>query len=221
MVAYPDPPLVDEAVALRTWTEADLPLIEEVSRGPHVPEMTTVPSPYGDELGREWLERQWGRATNDEGLSLAIADAQSGAALGAVALMRRRAEITELGYWIVERARDRGLATRAVRLLMHWALVQEDVARVEAFAEPWNVASQRVLERVGFTREGLLRSYLCFSARRADALIYSCCLRICVSRVRRPVTWQRVAICQDHDTLPAPIAARYASGTPRTSGFRG
>jgi RimJ/RimL family protein N-acetyltransferase len=56
---------------------------------------------------------------------------------------------------------------------MHWALVQEDVAGVEAFAEPWNVASQRVLERVGFTREGLLRSYLCFSARRADALIYS------------------------------------------------
>jgi len=47
----------------------------------HVPEMTTVPSPYNDELGREWLERQWGRATNDEGLSLAIADTQSGEAL--------------------------------------------------------------------------------------------------------------------------------------------
>ena len=106
MVAYPDPPLVDEAVALRTWTEADLPLIEEVSRGPHVPEMTTVPSPYNDELGREWLERQWGRATNDEGLSLAIADAASGEALGALALMRRRADIRELGYWIVARASE-------------------------------------------------------------------------------------------------------------------
>jgi [ribosomal protein S5]-alanine N-acetyltransferase len=173
VLAYPDPPLVGEAVALRIWTEADLPLTEEVSRDPHIPEITTVPSPYSEELGREWLERQWGRATNDEGLSLAIADAPSGEALGAVALMRRHASTSELGYWIVDRARGRGLATQAVRLLTRWALVQGDVARVEAFAEPWNVASQRVLKRVGFTREGLLRSYLCFPARRADALIYS------------------------------------------------
>lgn len=68
---------------------------------------------------------------------------------------------------------QRGLATRAVRLLVHWALTDPEVARVEAFAEPWNVASQRVLERVGFTRKGLLRSYLCFPERRGDALIYS------------------------------------------------
>lgn len=65
VLAYPDPPLVDEAVALRIWTEADLPLIEEVSRDPHIPEITTVPSLYNDELGREWLERQWGRRRPD------------------------------------------------------------------------------------------------------------------------------------------------------------
>jgi ribosomal-protein-alanine N-acetyltransferase len=178
VLAYPDPPLTDGIVTLRAWTEADLPLIAEVSRDPHIPEITTVPSPYGEESGREWLERQWGRATNDEGLSLAIADSESDEPLGALALLRRRVGssgvgTSELGYWIVDRARGRGLATRAVRLLVHWALMQRDVARVEAFAEPWNLASQRVLERVGFTREGFLRSYLCFPNRRADALIYS------------------------------------------------
>jgi len=47
------------------------------------------------------------------------------------------------------------------------------LARVEAFVEPGNIASQRVLEKVGFRREGHLRSYLVFDARRADAFVYS------------------------------------------------
>ena len=38
---------------------------------------------------------------------------------------------------------------------------------------PDHVVSQRVLETVGFTREGSLRSYLVFETRRTDALIYS------------------------------------------------
>jgi hypothetical protein len=45
-------------------------------------------------------------------------------------------------------------------------------ARVEALVVPDNVASQRVLEKAGFRREGKLRSYLVFEHGRADALIY-------------------------------------------------
>jgi RimJ/RimL family protein N-acetyltransferase len=47
------------------------------------------------------------------------------------------------------------------------------LARVEALVEPDNFASRRLLERVGFRREGHLRSYLVFDTRRADAVIYS------------------------------------------------
>jgi len=38
---------------------------------------------------------------------------------------------------------------------------------------PDNIASQRVLEKAGFRREGHLRSYLVFERQRADALVYS------------------------------------------------
>ena len=38
---------------------------------------------------------------------------------------------------------------------------------------PDNIASQRVLEKAGFVREGHLRSYLVFERQRADALMYS------------------------------------------------
>ena len=124
--------------------------------------------------GLAWIERQWGRADSGEGLSLAIADATSGDALGAAVLMfRRQPGTVAIGYWLVERARGRRLASPAVALLARWALTDAGLARVEALVEPENIASQRVVESVGFRREGHMRFYLVFNARRADALIYS------------------------------------------------
>jgi RimJ/RimL family protein N-acetyltransferase len=115
-----------------------------------------------------------GTADHGEGLSLAIADASSGEALGMVALMfRRQPGTVDIGYWLIERARGYGLGSRAVALLARWALTDAHLARVEALVLPDNIASQRVLEKVGFRREGYLRSYLVFDTGRADAFINS------------------------------------------------
>lgn len=78
-----------------------------------------------------------------------------------------------LGYWVIERARRRGLASKAVSLLVDWALSETGLVRVEAFVETSNIASQRVLEHAGFAREGRLAAYLAVPAGRADALIYA------------------------------------------------
>jgi RimJ/RimL family protein N-acetyltransferase len=87
--------------------------------------------------------------------------------------MTRRPGSVEIGYWLIPRARGRGLGSRAVGLLARWAVTEAPLARVEALVVPDNIASQRVLEKAGFRREGHLRSYLVFERRRADALIYS------------------------------------------------
>ncbi len=173
-LSYPDPPLTDGAIVLRLWAETDIGCVEEASGDPRIPEGTTVPASFTKAEGLAWIERQWGRADNAEGLSLAIADAGSNEALGAVVLMfRRQPGTVEIGYWVIGRARGRRLAPRAVALLARWALTDAGLARVEALVEPDNTPSQRVLEGVGFQREGHLRSYLVFDARRADAFIYS------------------------------------------------
>jgi len=173
LLSYPDPPLTDGAVVLRRWAESDIGCVEGASRDPRIPEGTTVPASFTVADGLAWIERQWGRADNGEGLSLAIADAGSDEALGAVVLMFRKPGTVEIGYWLVERARGRRLGSRAVALLARWALTDAGLARIEAFVETGNTASQRVLENVGFRREGHLRSYLVFNQRRADAFIYS------------------------------------------------
>jgi len=173
-LSYPAPPLRDDAVVLRRWDESDIDCVEEASHDPRIPEGTTVPATFTEAEGRAWIERQWGRADKGEGLSLAIADSDSGDALGAVVLLfRRQPGTVDIGYWLIEPARGRRLASHAVALLSRWALTEAGLARVEALVDPENVASQRVLESVGFRREGRLRSYLVFGERRTDAFIYS------------------------------------------------
>ena len=81
-------------------------------------------------------------------------------------------ERVEIGYWLFLHGRGRGIATRVVRALAEHAF-HVGVHRVEAVVRPENDASIRVLERAGFTREGLLRSLLRHENSRADALIFS------------------------------------------------
>jgi ribosomal-protein-alanine N-acetyltransferase len=174
LLSYPDPPLTDAAVLLRRWEEGDIGCVEEASSDPRIPQGTTVPAIFTPAEGLAWIERQWGRADNGEGLSLAIAEARTGEAVGLVVLLLRRQPGTvEIGYWLIPRARGRRLASRAVALVAGWALTDAGIERVEALVEPDNIASRRVLEGVGFRQEGHLRSYLVIGRRRADALIYS------------------------------------------------
>lgn len=65
-------------------------------------------------------------------------------------------------------------ATRAARLLCHWALTDDTgIARIQATVELWNVPSQRVLEKLGFVRENMLRSYASWPGDRQDVFLYS------------------------------------------------
>jgi RimJ/RimL family protein N-acetyltransferase len=171
---YPLPALGDGAVSLRRWALTDLDCVREASGDPEIPQGTTVPALFTPAAGKAFIERQWGRVDNREGLSLAITDTATDQALGlAVLLHRSQPAVVGMGYWVVPRARGRGLATRAVTLLARWALRETEIARVEAWVEPENKTSQKALLAAGFTREGVLRSFLCFEVRRADAAVFS------------------------------------------------
>jgi RimJ/RimL family protein N-acetyltransferase len=171
-LGYPDPALDDGTVRLRPWSEADLGCVREAARDARIPEGTTVPAEFTEQAGLAFIERQRGRREAGEGVSLAVT--ASGEAVGlAVLLLRPQAGVAGIGYWIVPRARGRGLATRAVRLLSDWALGDAGLARVEAWVEPENLPSQRVLTAAGFEREGVLRAFLSYAGRRADAVVFS------------------------------------------------
>jgi RimJ/RimL family protein N-acetyltransferase len=78
----------------------------------------------------------------------------------------------EIGYWLFEHARGRGTATKAARFLAEHGF-ELGAVRVEARVFVGNTASERVLERAGFTREGILRSMPRRAGGRADMTVFS------------------------------------------------
>lgn len=169
----PDPDLTDGVVTLRAWRLDDLPCVEEASRDPRIPRGTTVPVPFTEEAGREFVATQHRRTAHWQGWSLAVTDPSGTAVGGASLLLRPQPGVAGLGYWILASARGHGYATAAARLLAGWGLDACGLARIEAWVEPDNDASARVLRRAGFEPEGRLRSFLTLGSGRADVLVFS------------------------------------------------
>ena len=174
MLDNPKPALTDGTVALRGWTAADLGCVRAASGEARIREVTSVPERFTAREGKAWIRRQQEKTRTGRGWSLAIADRQTAEAFGCVVLMLRPQEaVAGIGYWVVPEARKRGYATGAVGLLTTWGLGAGGLERVEAWVEPGNDASVRVLSRCGFGYEGRLRSFLRFPTRRTDALVFS------------------------------------------------
>lgn len=66
----------------------------------------------------------------------------------------------DLGYVLAKAHWGEGFATEAAQLIVDWALAQPEIFRVGAVCDVDNLASARVLEKVGMQREGILRRWL-------------------------------------------------------------
>ena len=79
----------------------------------------------------------------------------------------------QIGYWTGERYAGKGYMQDAIRAVIAHAFGPMRLHRIEAACIPENTRSIRVLEKAGFTREGLLRSYLRINGQWRDHLIFS------------------------------------------------
>jgi RimJ/RimL family protein N-acetyltransferase len=107
---------------------------------------------------------------------LAIVDARLEVVLGSCDIRRPDpddAALGEVGFLLAEEARGRGVATRAVGLLVDWSFRELGMERVQGLVRPDNPRSAKVFERLGFRREGLLRGYRAGEAGREDRVLSS------------------------------------------------
>jgi RimJ/RimL family protein N-acetyltransferase len=159
---------------LRAPTDADIDVIAPAFRDPEVGGEAGLPPVDGDTL-RTMLREQlpW---MHERGLlaPYVIEDTSTGTLLGGanLRLYDPMRDTVELGYWLFVEARGRGVATRAVRALVDDSHAR-GIARVEAHVRIGNVASERVLERAGFEREGVKRKLLRHGGTRVDATLFA------------------------------------------------
>ncbi|MGW4069196.1 GNAT family N-acetyltransferase [Nocardia grenadensis] len=165
----------NDRFVLRSWEISDLPLVREASSDDHIPLITTVPAVYSQEAGEAFVRRQWERVSTGSGYPFVIVRVEDGRPLGSVGLWLRDLDEGRamLGYWVVKSARGQGVAAEALRAVAAWALTDLEIPRLQLYVEPWNAASQRTAERVGFQREGLLRSWQLVGEERRDMIMYS------------------------------------------------
>lgn len=133
-----------------------------------------------NELDRAGWRRRLRRYREDFDAGAAVAylifENRTGRMVGGITMGNIRygvSQSAQIGYWTGERHAGRGYMQDAVRTLVAHAFGSMRLHRIEAACIPSNARSIRVLEKAGFTREGLLRSYLRINGVWQDHYIYA------------------------------------------------
>ncbi len=154
---------IDDELALRPWEFGDAPAVLAAFRDPdiirwHTRRMTTL-----DEA-TEWIEASQTFWTKERSSNWAIVDVSDEQVLGRLALHTQLEYGTaEIAYWVLPRARQRGVASRAATAATAWGHAF-GFHRIELEHSTQNHASRAVAERAGFLPEGVKRA----SQRHAD-----------------------------------------------------
>ena len=154
--------LRDRPVMLRPWRLEDAPgLVLRINDAAVAAFLDLIPQPYEHADAVDYLsgcEEGW--RTGASSNFAVFVDGIDGP-VGSVGIRWSEIDngVAEIGYWVAEVARGRGVATTATRLAAHWAFAAEPrLERLQLRADVDNVPSNRVAEKAGFTREGVLRS---------------------------------------------------------------
>ena len=111
-------------------------------------------------LAHRWLSEHAELWQQGEGKHLTIADAETDKLLGGVNFhnIRHDHHRAEVGFWLAPWARGRGVGSKAVAAACNWAFDRWDLKRIEMTTLPDNAGALALAQKIGFTREGLLRS---------------------------------------------------------------
>jgi len=169
-------PLTDGHVALRDYTERDIPEIliaYQDDRQLHVLAGEDRP-PSGAELGSRAEREPVARAAGERA-TLTVVEPGTDTCRGQVSVSDPDWDNSrvELAIWLAPQVRGRGLGRRSLRLAAEWLLRTCGFARVELVAEPDNAAVIGAAQGAGFAREGVLRGHQRRRGKRIDVVVMS------------------------------------------------
>ena len=170
--------LTDESIMIRTYRDSDAALLYEAVRE-SIPEVSKwLPwchDNYSIEESREFVSGRELGSQGDEWYSFAVFDTAGAKFLGGVGInfINRVHQMANLGYWVRTSGSGRGVATAATRLAARFGFEQLGLHRIEIVAAVENLASQRVAEKAGAKREGILRKRLLINGTPHDAVLFS------------------------------------------------
>lgn len=162
-------------IGLRPWREEDEVFLARYANDREIARWLrdVFPHPYTREDARGFVAYCLAADQERELLRVIEADGQ---AVGSISLTRGRdveCRSAELGYWLGRAFHGKGIMTEAVKQMCSLGFARWEVVRI--FAQPYaqNLASRRVLEKAGFSQEGLLRRSIWKWGQLQDSCIYA------------------------------------------------
>lgn len=164
-------------IRLRPHDESHVPLLFEAARESVAEVFPWLPwchPNYEISEAQDWIHDQIRKFEARSEFHFAI-ESSDGAYLGGCGLGEIHAlhRFANLGYWVRTSRAGRGVAPRAVGLLAEWAFSHTDLVRLEIVAAVRNERSQRVAEKAGASREGVLFERIQLHGASHDAVVFS------------------------------------------------
>ncbi len=159
-------------VSLRPLTEADTDKLISLADNPSIAkDMCTLPSPFAKEDASKLIERSKG----DQEVVLGVVENETGQLTGVIMLRDFEPchEQAELSIWIGQDYWGKSYGSSAIIEMTRFGFDQKNLNRIYAYCMVRNVASQRILEKSGYSREGLLRERVIICGVYEDVYIYA------------------------------------------------
>ena len=174
MASLTTPTLQTRRLRLRPFEDADREALFALHSNAHV--LRYWDSPPWTDLARaeRFLAATRWMAEEGTGARVAVVDLAGGAFLGWTGLVSWNPDhrSASLGYCFTEAAWGHGYATESARALLQWGFDTVPLNRVQAEADTRNLASARVLEKLGFVHEGTLREDCVVDGDVSDSWVY-------------------------------------------------
>ena len=124
---------------------------------------------------REWIARGERRWTQQEAFNFAIVTADTGRLLGScwISHIFFKHKYGNIGYWVRSSCAGKGIAVVATALLARFGFAELQLHRLEIMVAVGNRRSERVAEKLGACREGVLRERLHLQGAACDATMFS------------------------------------------------
>jgi len=173
-VTLPIPTLHKPRLKLRPFSEADAGALFALHTSANVLRYWDSPQWSDCERAGRFIAACRRMADEDSGVRLAIDCDSDGAFIGWCSLTQWNVDYrtASLTYILDEAAWGHGYAAEAARGLLRWAFDTLDLNRVQAETDTRNEASARVLQKLGFVREGMLREDCVVNGEVSDSFVF-------------------------------------------------
>ena len=174
-MALKRPQLIDsDRLYLRPPQRADLKALMAVNGDDRVTRFLPYPTWNSRADGEAWYDRMASLQAAGEAHQLVVVEKSSQSPIGSCLLFNHdeSSQRAELGYVLGHQYWGRGLMAEALRALLDCTFGPMALRRLEAEVNPANRASTRLLEGIGFKREGLLRQRWVVQGEAYDVAVY-------------------------------------------------